>query len=69
MNIVEKLSRYFSSLSGALEGAANAAIKEIPACGHVFSFKRVEEEEVMRLLGALDVNKAVRVDAIGAKLL
>ena len=28
-----------------------------------FSLKRVEEGEVMRLLGALDVNKAVEVDA------
>ena len=34
-----------------------------------FSLKRVEEGEVMRLLGALDVNKAVEVDAISAKLL
>ena len=34
-----------------------------------FSLKRVEEGEVMRLLGALDVNKAVGVDAISAKLL
>ena len=48
--IIDEFSRYFSSLAGG--------------CGDVFSFKRVEEEEVMRLLGALDVNKAVGVDAI-----
>ena len=34
-NIIEEFSRYFSSLAGALEGAADEAIKEIPACGHV----------------------------------
>ena len=67
--IIEEFNRYFSSPAGALEGAADEAIKEIPACGHVFSFNREEEEEVMRLLGALGVNEAVGVDAISVKLL
>ena len=44
-------------------------IGQLPECGHEFHFKKVEEDEVLRLLRGLDVNKAVGVDAIGAKLL
>ena len=42
---------------------------QLPECEHHFKFKRVEEEDVLRLLRQCDVKKAVGVDGISGKLL
>ena len=68
-SIVEEFSEYFYTLVGALDEGVDKVVKEFPVCDHEFSFTRVEEEEVLKLLRGLDVNKAVGVDAISAKLL
>ena len=68
-SIVEEFSEYFSTLVGALDEGVDKVVKGFPVCDHEFSFTRVEEEEVLKLLRGLDVNKAVGVDAISAKLL
>ena len=68
-SIADEFSKYFSTLSGVLNEDVDERVGRLPECDHEFHFKRVEEDEVLRLLRGLDVNKAVGVDAIGAKLL
>ena len=61
-SIVEEFNTYFSSLVGVLDECDSAVINEIPVSHHEFSFSKVDEEDVLGLLGSLDVNKATGSD-------
>lgn len=44
-SIVDEFSKYFSTLSGELNGDIDENVGRLPECGHEFHFKRVEEDE------------------------
>ena len=67
--IVEELSRYFSSWSGVPGVDVDAEQWALPFLDCEFKFEKIEEEDVLKLLRGLDVNKAVGLDNISAKLL
>ena len=69
-NIVEELNKYFSLWSGVpgIDGVATDQWA-LPSLDCDFKFEKVEEEEVLKLLGNLDVNKAIGLDGISGKLL
>ena len=52
-------NRYFSSLVGVVEDGDNSTACSFPACDHQFKFKKVEEDDVLRLLRGLDVNSSM----------
>ena len=58
-NIADEFNRYFSSLVGAVEDGDNSAACSFPACDHQFKFKKVEEDDALRLLRGLDVNSSM----------
>ena len=69
--IVEELSRHFSMWSGVLGVDDNVDTDQwdLPFLDSEFKFEKVDEEDVLKLLRGLDVNKAVGLDNISAKLL
>ena len=42
-----------------LEDGDNSIACSFPACDHQFKFKKVEEDDVLRLLRGLDVNSSM----------
>ena len=42
-----------------LEDGDNSTACSFPACDHQFKFKKVEEDDVLRLLRGLDVNSSM----------
>ena len=62
--IVSELGKFFSLLVGVVrEDADNIDVsKELPSCGSIFKFARIEEEDVLKCLKSLDLNKAVGTD-------
>ena len=68
-SIVEEFSKHFSSWSGVSGIDVGANLMDLPPLDCEFKFERIEEKEVLNLLKSLDVNKAVGLDCIGARLL
>ena len=69
-NIVEELNKYILLWSGVpgIDGVATDRWA-LPSLDCDFKFEKVEEEEELKLLGKLDVNKAIWLDGISGKLL
>ena len=51
------------------EGNETSDSAQMTFHGNCFSFKKIDEDDVLTVLRALDTNKAVGVDEISAKLL
>ena len=70
-SIANEFNRYFSSWSG-ISGADNMNTDQhftmLPVNSR-FTFERVAEEEILELLGSLDLNKATGLDGISCKML
>ena len=58
-SIADEFNRYFSSQVEAVEDGDNSAACSFPARDHQFKFKKVEEDDVLRLLRGLDVNSSM----------
>ena len=68
-SIVEEFSKHFSSWSGVPGVDVGADQMDLPPLDCEFKLERIEEEEVLKLLKSLDVNKVVGLDCISARLL
>ena len=70
-SIVDEFNRHFSSWSG-ISGSDNVNAEHhftmLPVNSR-FKFERVEEEEILELLGCLDLNKATGLDGISCRML
>ena len=68
-SIANEFSKFFSSLVGvAGEDDEDSDAGDIwPAVADEFRFHRIEEEDVLKLLRRLDINKAMGMDKISAK--
>ena len=70
-SIANEFSKFFSSLVGvAGEDDEDSDAGDIwPAVADEFRFHRIEEEDVLKLLRRLDIDKAMGMDKISAKIL
>ena len=62
---------YFSSIVGDASEDSDESLAHniVTAVEDEFHFKRIEEEEVLKILKCLDTSKAVGMDIVSAKLL
>ena len=73
-DIAEKFGDYFSTVVGMTD-TGNCAYDEnnvcrlMKTCDSRFRFNLIEDADVLKLLMALDPNKAIGADKIGGKLL
>ena len=68
--IADEFCMYFSSIVGDVLGDSDESLAHnvVTAVEDEFHFKRIEQEEVLRILRCLDTSKAVGMDMISAKL-
>jgi hypothetical protein len=69
--ILDEFSKYFDSIVGVENGNVDvdAAVRKIPRCNYQFCFRKIESDEVLKVLKELNVKKAVGADEISAKVL